>query len=209
MKALRFYDVQDLRYEDAPDPVIEKPDDVIVKVKAVGICGSDIARYRNLGPYVPGNVWGHEFCGEVVEVGKGVKNLKPGDRVVGCPNMVCLECGYDKQGDASGHLVEVAVDVVAAEQSSIQMRILTHNWSVCTRSLRRIHQTPRNQLCKNGRQHELRTGCFSRTSDCCDSWSVSDKYQNGMRSSCCRMWKYRSDGNRMGESFRSKESICN
>ena len=37
MKALRFYDVQDLRYEDAPDPVIEKPDDVIVKVKAVGI----------------------------------------------------------------------------------------------------------------------------------------------------------------------------
>ena len=53
MKALRFYDVQDLRYEDAPDPVIEKPDDVIVKVKAVGICGSDIARYRNLGPYVP------------------------------------------------------------------------------------------------------------------------------------------------------------
>ena len=56
MKALRFYDVQDLRYEDAPDPVIEKPDDVIVKVKAVGICGSDIARYRNLGPYVPGNV---------------------------------------------------------------------------------------------------------------------------------------------------------
>ena len=46
MKALRFYDVQDLRYEDAPDPVIEKPDDVIVKVKAVGICGSDIARYR-------------------------------------------------------------------------------------------------------------------------------------------------------------------
>ena len=50
MKALRFYDVQDLRYEDAPDPVIEKPDDVIVKVKAVGICGSDIARYRNLGP---------------------------------------------------------------------------------------------------------------------------------------------------------------
>lgn len=101
MKALRFYDVQDLRYEDAPDPVIEKPDDVIVKVKAVGICGSDIARYRNLGPYVPGNVWGHEFCGEVVEVGEGVKNLKPGDRVVGCPNMVCHECEYCKSGHPS------------------------------------------------------------------------------------------------------------
>ena len=74
-ESIKIYDVQDLRYEDAPDPVIEKPDDVIVKVKAVGICGSDIARYRNLGPYVPGNVWGHEFCGEVVEVGEGVKNL--------------------------------------------------------------------------------------------------------------------------------------
>lgn len=98
MKALRFYDVKDLRYEDAPDPLIEKEDDVIVKVKAVGICGSDIARYKNLGPYVPGNVWGHEFSGEVVKTGSGVKYLKPGDRVVGCPNMVCHECEYCKSG---------------------------------------------------------------------------------------------------------------
>ena len=52
MKALRLYGVRDIRYEDAPDPVIEKDDDVIIKVKAVGICGSDISRYRNLGPYV-------------------------------------------------------------------------------------------------------------------------------------------------------------
>lgn len=51
MKALRFYDIQDLRYEEADDPVITAPDEVIVKVKAVGICGSDIARYRSLGPY--------------------------------------------------------------------------------------------------------------------------------------------------------------
>ena len=98
MKALTFYDVQDLRYEEVPDPKIEKDDDVIVKVKVGGICGSDIARYRNLGPYVKGNVWGHEFSGEVVEAGPAVTELKAGDRVVGCPNLVCHECEYCKSG---------------------------------------------------------------------------------------------------------------
>lgn len=98
MKALAFYGVQDLRYEDVPNPVIEKPDEVIVKVKTVGICGSDIARYRSLGPYVPGNVWGHEFAGIVEEVGSAVTNVKVGDHVVGCPNLVCHECEYCKSG---------------------------------------------------------------------------------------------------------------
>lgn len=98
MKALAFYDKRDLRYEEVPDPVIEEKTDVIVKVKAVGICGSDIARYRNLGPYVKGNVWGHEFAGEVVEVGESVTNVKVGDRVVGCPNLVCHECDACKSG---------------------------------------------------------------------------------------------------------------
>lgn len=70
-------------------------------MKAVGICGSDIARYRNLGPYVKGNVWGHEFSGEVVEVGPAVTELKAGDRVAGCPNLVCHECRYCKSGHPS------------------------------------------------------------------------------------------------------------
>lgn len=98
MKALTFYAKRDLRYEEVPNPVIEKGNEVIIKVKAVGICGSDIARYRNLGPYIPGNVWGHEFAGEVVEVGSEVTSVKPGDRVVGCPNMVCHECEHCKGG---------------------------------------------------------------------------------------------------------------
>lgn len=101
MKALRLYGVRDIRYEDAPDPVIEKDDDVIIKVKAVGICGSDISRYRNLGPYVKGMVWGHEFSGEVAEVGKGCKRIAVGDRVVGCPNMVCHKCKYCLSGHPS------------------------------------------------------------------------------------------------------------
>lgn len=98
MKALAFYGKRDLRYEEVPAPAIENGTDVIVKVKAVGICGSDIARYRSLGPYVPGNVWGHEFSGEVVEVGNEVKRLQKGDCVVGCPNLVCHECEHCKSG---------------------------------------------------------------------------------------------------------------
>lgn len=101
MKALTFYAKRDLRYEDVPDPIIEKDDDVIVKVKAVGICGSDIARYRNLGPYVPGNIWGHEFAGEVASIGSKVTTLKVGDRVVGCPNLVCHECTACRSGHPS------------------------------------------------------------------------------------------------------------
>ncbi|MGM9531500.1 galactitol-1-phosphate 5-dehydrogenase, partial [Intestinibacter sp.] len=99
MKALAFYDKRDLRYEEVRNPKIEKSTDVIVKVKAVGICGSDIARYRDLGPYIKGNVWGHEFSGEVVEVGSDVKNVAVGDRVVGSPAMVCHECEHCKGGE--------------------------------------------------------------------------------------------------------------
>ena len=50
MKSLKLYGIQDLRYEDADKPVIENEDDVIIKVKAVGICGSDISRYNKLVP---------------------------------------------------------------------------------------------------------------------------------------------------------------
>ncbi|MHB9863408.1 galactitol-1-phosphate 5-dehydrogenase [Streptomyces sp. YIM S03343] len=98
MRALTFWDVQDLRYETVPDPVIEKPTEAIVKVKAVGICGSDISRYRKLGPYVPGTVWGHEFSGEVIQAGDAVTNVKVGDRVVGSPAMVCNECEPCRSG---------------------------------------------------------------------------------------------------------------
>lgn len=56
MKALKLYGVQDLRYEEADKPTIQTDNEVIVKVKAAGICGSDISRYRLLGPYIEGMV---------------------------------------------------------------------------------------------------------------------------------------------------------
>ncbi|HDG7077690.1 TPA: alcohol dehydrogenase catalytic domain-containing protein, partial [Staphylococcus aureus] len=54
MKALKLYGVEDLRYEDNEKPVIESANDVIVKVRATGICGSDTSRYKKMGPYIKG-----------------------------------------------------------------------------------------------------------------------------------------------------------
>ncbi|EAE4124711.1 galactitol-1-phosphate 5-dehydrogenase [Listeria monocytogenes] len=99
MKALKLYGKRDLRYEEADMPTIEQPDDVILKVKTVGICGSYISRYSKLGPYVPGMVWGHEFSGEVIEVGSEVTDIEIGDRAAGCPALYCGECEYCKKGE--------------------------------------------------------------------------------------------------------------
>ena len=99
MKGLAFYGIRDLRYEEVPMPKIGKSDDVIIKVKACGICGSDYARYKKLGPYKPGTVWGHEFAGEVTEVGPAVTNFKAGDRICACPSIICGECDYCRSGD--------------------------------------------------------------------------------------------------------------
>lgn len=99
MKALNLYDKQDIRLEEVPRPVIENKDDVIIKVKAAGICGSDISRYNKLGPYVEGTTFGHEFSGEVVKIGSDVTTIKVGDRVAGCPTFYCGKCDSCKKGE--------------------------------------------------------------------------------------------------------------
>ncbi|MED4884429.1 galactitol-1-phosphate 5-dehydrogenase [Bacillus smithii] len=98
MKALKLYGKKDLRFEEAEKPVIEKSNEVIIKVKAAGICGSDVSRYAKLGPYVEGMIWGHEFCGEVVEIGSDVHHVQIGDRVAGCPTFYCGKCDSCKKG---------------------------------------------------------------------------------------------------------------
>ncbi|PXW86718.1 L-iditol 2-dehydrogenase [Streptohalobacillus salinus] len=99
MKSLKLYGKRDIRYEEATKPAIEKQDDVIVKVKAVGICGSDISRYMKLGPYEEGMIFGHEFSGVVEKVGRAVVQLKPGDRVTGCPALYCGKCESCKKSE--------------------------------------------------------------------------------------------------------------
>ncbi|WP_184404147.1 galactitol-1-phosphate 5-dehydrogenase [Geomicrobium halophilum] len=101
MKSLNLYGKQDIRFEQSSVPVLEQSEDVIIKVKAVGICGSDISRFNKLGPYVEGMTFGHEFAGEVVEVGTTVGHVKVGDRVAVCPTFYCGKCENCKKGELS------------------------------------------------------------------------------------------------------------
>ncbi|WNF89687.1 galactitol-1-phosphate 5-dehydrogenase [Vagococcus fluvialis] len=104
MESLKLYGKSDLRFEEAEKPIIRKANEVIVEVKAVGICGSDLSRYKKLGPYIPGMIWGHEFSGIISEIGEDVKEVKVGDRVATCPALVCEdleveECYYCKKSE--------------------------------------------------------------------------------------------------------------
>jgi threonine dehydrogenase-like Zn-dependent dehydrogenase len=99
MKAVRWYGKSDMRVEEVPDPVIEHPRDAIIKVTTTAICGSDLHLYDNYMPMMEkGDIIGHEPMGEVVEVGKSVKNLKKGDRVVVPFTISCGQCFFCKKG---------------------------------------------------------------------------------------------------------------
>ncbi|WP_059106130.1 galactitol-1-phosphate 5-dehydrogenase [Shouchella shacheensis] len=101
MEALNLYDIQDIRYEESPKPEIEHENEVLIKVMAAGICGSDLSRYKKLGPYVSGMTFGHEFAGVVVEVGSGVEAIQLGDRVAACPTFHCGVCESCQKGEPS------------------------------------------------------------------------------------------------------------
>ena len=95
MKALTYHGPHKVRVENVPDPVIEQPDDIILRVTATAICGSDLHLYRGKIPKVEhGDIFGHEFMGEVVESGRDVKNLQKGDRVVIPFVIACGDCFF-------------------------------------------------------------------------------------------------------------------
>lgn len=97
MRALTWHGRGDVRVEKVPDPEILNPRDAVIKVTATAICGSDL---HLLDGYIPtmqsGDILGHEFMGEVVEVGRSVHNLKVGDRVVVPFPIACGQCFYCK-----------------------------------------------------------------------------------------------------------------
>lgn len=98
MKALVYYGAGDIRYEDVETPQ-PKADEVLVKVKAVSICGSDLAGYRGINPMRVGPlIMGHEFAGEVAVLGKNVTNAKVGDKVGVITNLFCGRCAACKAG---------------------------------------------------------------------------------------------------------------
>ena len=95
MKAMVYHGPDDVRYESKPDPDIEHDDDVILRVTATAICGSDIHLYHGFVPDTRvGHTFGHEFAGVVEEVGPGVERLRRGDRVVVPFNISCGSCFY-------------------------------------------------------------------------------------------------------------------
>src|SRR5580704_3080977 len=98
MKALCWYGKNDVRVERVPDPELINPRDAIVKITLTAICGSDLHLYDGYIPTMePGDILGHEFMGEVVEIGCEVKTLKPGERVVVPFTIACGNCYYCKQ----------------------------------------------------------------------------------------------------------------
>lgn len=98
MKAVCFYGKEDVRVETVPDPTIVNPRDAIVKVTATAICGSDLHIYDGFIPTMQrGAILGHEFMGEVVEVGRGNNRLRVGDRVVVPFTIACGNCFYCKE----------------------------------------------------------------------------------------------------------------
>ncbi|MBN1625663.1 MAG: alcohol dehydrogenase catalytic domain-containing protein [Deltaproteobacteria bacterium] len=93
MKAVIFKGKNDISLMYAPEPRIEKADDVVIKVTTCSICGSDI-HTKYIGNQDPGKIIGHEYCGIVVDTGAGVRGLKKGDRVAGRPAYSCGQCYY-------------------------------------------------------------------------------------------------------------------
>jgi threonine dehydrogenase-like Zn-dependent dehydrogenase len=95
MRATCWHDKKDIRVDRVPDPTILNPRDAIVKISSTAICGSDLHLYNGFVPTMEcGDILGHEFMGEVVELGRGVTNLKIGDRVVVPFPIACGNCYF-------------------------------------------------------------------------------------------------------------------
>jgi S-(hydroxymethyl)glutathione dehydrogenase/alcohol dehydrogenase len=98
MKAVVFHRPKDVRVDTVPDPKIEHPRDAILRVTATAICGSDLHIYNGAFPQLRPMVLGHEFMGIVEEVGKDVRNLVRGDRVVVPFPIACGLCWFCERG---------------------------------------------------------------------------------------------------------------
>ncbi|MBN2471401.1 MAG: zinc-dependent alcohol dehydrogenase family protein [Anaerolineae bacterium] len=98
MKAARIERPGEARVTTVPDPVVG-PDDVLIRVRAAGICGTDLhifkGEYEATYPLIPG----HEFSGEVAATGQNVRNFQVGDRVTADPNIPCNRCSYCQRNE--------------------------------------------------------------------------------------------------------------
>ena len=95
MRALTYHGAKDIRVESMPDPILSEADDIILRVTATAICGSDLHIYRGKIPDMKaGDILGYEFMGIVEDAGSGVHKLKKGDRVVVPFTIACGDCFF-------------------------------------------------------------------------------------------------------------------
>src|SRR5204863_2003352 len=99
MKAVVFHGIGDIRLDTVRDPKLKDPGDALIRITASAICGTDLHFIRGtLSGMKPGTIRGHEAVGIVEEVGKDVRNLRPGDRVVVPSTISCGYCSYCRAG---------------------------------------------------------------------------------------------------------------
>src|SRR5881628_2514221 len=100
MRGTMLYGPRDVRFEERPDPTILEPTDAIIRISAACVCGSDLWPYRGIAPITQPTPMGHEYCGIVEQVGSAVKNIKPGQFVVGsffASDNTCPNCQFGYQ----------------------------------------------------------------------------------------------------------------
>ncbi len=99
MKAVVFHGVGDIRLDEVEEPRIQEPTDAVIRLTASAICGTDLHLVRGTVPGMrPGTILGHEGVGVVEEVGRSVRNLLPGDRVLVPSTIACGICRYCRKG---------------------------------------------------------------------------------------------------------------
>src|SRR5204863_3279777 len=99
MKAVVFHGIGDIRLDTVRDPKLKDPGDALIRITASAICGTDLHFIRGtLSGMKPGTILGHEGVGIVEEVGRDVRNLRPGDRVVIPSTIACGSCSYCRAG---------------------------------------------------------------------------------------------------------------
>jgi 2-desacetyl-2-hydroxyethyl bacteriochlorophyllide A dehydrogenase len=129
MKALVYYGPEDLRLAEIAD-LKPAPGEALIRVKACGICGSDVHGYLGItGRRIPPMVMGHEFSGDVAEVGEGVTDIKVGERVAPYPVIFCGDCEPCRHGNVHVCLHKKALGVLEcngamAEYVSLPAKLL-------------------------------------------------------------------------------------
>src|SRR5689334_11944577 len=98
MHAVAFQEPGRVEVVEVPDPEIGAPDDAVVRVRATGVCGSDLHIYHGRVAMEPGFVIGHEYVGEVVAAGDAVTAVSVGDRVLGTFQTACGACWFCRHG---------------------------------------------------------------------------------------------------------------